>query len=398
MPYPPKDGGSIVTLNYAKELSRLGCNVTILAMNTYKRKFRVEEIPNDLRNIIRFYAVDVDTKIKPFYLLVNLFQKDSYHIWRYGSSDEFKNLLVELLKNNKFNIVQLEGLYLAPYLGVIRENSSAKVVLRSHNVEYEIIERYAEWEKSPLKKLWLKTQAKRLKRYELNVLNYFDAIIAITERDAKVFNEAGCKVPIFVAPAGFEIESYNPNFESGEPNSLFFIGALDWFPNQQGLEWFLKNVWLEVHKRFPDLKFYIAGRNPHLWKFSKKISKFPNVEIVGEVEDSREFMKSKGVMVVPVFSGSGVRVKIIEAMAMGKIVVTTKIGAEGIEYNRIKSVLIADSVNEFIEKIAFALMEIEYQSLTKNKNIAFDFVKRNFDIKKLAVELVKFLNFLYKNS
>lgn len=390
MPYPPKDGGSIVTLNYAKEFSRFGCDVTILAMNTYKRRFKVDEIPSDLRSIIKFYAVDVDTKIKPLYLLVNLFQNKSYHIWRYGSSDKFKEKLIDLLRNNKFDIVQLEGLYLAPYLNVIRENSNAKVVLRAHNIEYEILERYAEWERSLLKKLWLKIQAKRLKDYEFKMLNNFDAVVAITDRDAKIFKENGCRVPIHIAPAGIEIENYNPD-EDGKNESLFFIGALDWFPNQQGLEWFLKNVWLEVHKRFPDLKFYIAGRNPHLWRFSKKISKFPNVELVGEVEDAREFMRSKGVMVVPVFSGSGIRVKIIEAMAMGKIVVTTSIGIEGIEYGNVNNVLVADTVDEFVEKITFALTEIKNEGWTKNTTL--NLIKQNFDIKRLASELIKFLNF-----
>jgi len=391
MPYPPKDGGSIVTLNYAKELSRLGCSVTILAMNTYKRRFKIEGIPTELRNMIKFYAVDVDTKIKPLYLLVNLFQKKSYHIWRYGSSDKFKEKLIDLLKNNKFDIVQLEGLYLAPYLSVIRENSKAKVVLRAHNIEYEILERYAEWEKSLLKKLWLKIQARRLKKYELGVLNSFDAIVAITDRDAKIFKESGCRIPIHVAPAGIEIENYNPG-KDGESDSLFFIGALDWFPNQQGLEWFLKNVWSKVHEKFPDLKFYIAGRNPHLWKFSRKISKFPNVELVGEVEDARGFMKSHKIMVVPVFAGSGIRVTIIEAMALGKIIITTGIGIEGIEYEGLDNVMLANTENEFIEKISLCVKRIKIE---KSYRFGTSEGMQKYDINRLSVELLKFYKELY---
>lgn len=387
MPYPPKDGGSIVTLNYAKEFARLGCDVTILAMNTYKRKFDVEKIPDELRKMIKFYAVDVDTKIKPLYFFVNLFQDVTYHIWRYGSSEKFKNLLIQILRNNKFDIVQIEGLYLAPYLKVIRENSTAKVILRSHNVEHEIIERYAEWERSFFKKHWLLIQSKRLRKYEFKVLNQFDGIVAITERDANIFRENGCKIPIHVAPAGIEVENYKPDFENIDLNSLFFIGALDWFPNQQGLEWFLKNVWLNVHKRFPDLKFYIAGRNPHLWRFSTRVKEFPNVELVGEVEDAREFMKSKGIMIVPILSGGGIRVKIIEAIAMGKIVVTTAIGAEGIP--NCEAILIANTHDEFIEQIIFALKKLKNQNVIDIRN----FVQSNFNIENLAEGVVNF----YKN-
>lgn len=393
MPYPPKDGGSIVTLNYAKEFARLGCDVTILAMNTYKRSFDVEKIPSELREMIKFYAVDVDTRIRPLYLFVNLFQDVSYHIWRYGSSEEFKNLLTQILQSNDFNIVQLEGLYLAPYLEVIRRSSKAKVILRSHNVEYEIIERYAEWEKSNLKRYWLQIQAERLKKYELAILNKFDGVVAITERDADIFRESGCKVPIYVAPAGIEMENYKPDFKNVDFNSLFFIGALDWFPNQQGLEWFLKNVWIEIYKKFPSLKFYIAGRNPQLWKFSTKVKNFPNVELVGEVEDAREFMRSKGIMVVPIFSGSGIRVKIIEAIATGKIVITTSIGMEGIEPNR--NILIAKDASDFIIKLSNCLSEQKLLSESKEVNDSF---RKRYDISSLAMTLLKFYEQILKKQ
>lgn len=385
MPYPPKDGGSIVTLNYAKELANLGCEITILAMNTYKRKFEVDKIPDELKKLIKFYAVDVDTKIKAWYLFINMFQDVSYHIWRYGASLKYRNTLIEILNNHKFDIVQLEGLYLAPYLSLIKKNSDAKVILRSHNIEYEILERYAEWERSILKKYWLKVQSKRLKKYEFKVLNQFDAVIAITERDAKVLKENGCKVSIFVAPAGIEIDKYKAQLLSVDSNSIFFLGALDWFPNQQGLEWFLNNVWMELYEKFPSLKFYIAGRNPNLWKFSSKVSKFPNVELVGEVEDAIEFMKDKQTMIVPVFAGSGIRVKIIEALALGKIVVTTSVGIEGIEANQVKNVLIANTKDEFIEKVSKAL-EIKSENL-KNETIK---IKERYDIRFLTRALFEF--------
>ncbi|MEN3039656.1 MAG: glycosyltransferase family 4 protein [Candidatus Kryptonium sp.] len=391
MPYPPKDGGSIVTLNYAKELANLGCEVTILAMNTYKRKFEVDKIPEELKKLIKFYAVDVDTKIRLVYLFINIFQDVSYHIWRYGASSKYKNTLLEILNSDKFDIVQLEGLYLAPYLGLIKNKTNAKIILRSHNIEYEILERYADWESSILKKYWLKVQSERLRKYEFKVLNQFDAVIAITERDARVFKENNCKVPIFVAPAGIEIDNYKVQPTLIEPNSLFFIGALDWFPNQQGLEWFLKNVWMELHEKLPELKFYIAGRNPNLWRFSSKISKFPNVELIGEVEDAIEFMRNKEIMVVPVFAGSGIRVKIIEALAMGKIVITTSIGIEGIEYGNSKNILIANTKDEFVQSILncpkiFDSLQGDFMDLSK------------YDIKILANFLLEFYKKVTKQA
>ncbi len=171
MPYPPKDGGSVDILNFAKALADLGCDITILAMNTYKRYFDVDKIPDELKRKIKFFAVDVDTKIKPIPFILNLAQREAYHIWRYGASKEFKEVLIKLLKNENWDIIRLEGLYLSPYVETIRKYSSAKITMRAHNVEYEILERYAEYEKSFFKKIWLKNQAKRLKRYELERLN-----------------------------------------------------------------------------------------------------------------------------------------------------------------------------------------------------------------------------------
>lgn len=385
MPYPPKDGGSYVTLSFAKALAELGCEITLLAMNTYKRRFNISDIPIELRQKINFHSVDVDTKIKLIPLLINLFQKKSYHIWRYGSSKKFAEKLVNLLQSEKFDIVQLEGLYLSPYVELIRRHSKAKIVMRAHNVEYEILERYAEFEKSILKKFWLKIQAKRLKSYELGRLNLYDAVIPITERDAQILKAD--KIPSIVIPAGFEIKDTEPNFEDVEFPSLFYIGALDWFPNQQGVEWFLKNVWDKIYRRFPDLKFYIAGRNSDKWKFLR-VNKFPNVEVVGEVEDSREFIKAKSIMVVPLFAGSGIRVKIIEAMSLGKAVISTSVGAEGIKYKDGENILIANTVDEFVKKISIC---VEDKSFCFNLGKrAFELVNDEYNIVNLVGELKEF--------
>ncbi len=385
MPYPPKDGGSYVTLNFAKALADLGCDITILAMNTYKRRFDIDKIPDELKKRIKFFSVDVDTKIKPIPFILNLIQREAYHIWRYGASKEFKEILVELLKNKSWDIVQLEGLYLSPYLETVRRYSSAKIVMRAHNVEYEIFERYADYEKSFLKKIWLKNQAKRLKRYELERLHLYDAIIFITERDAKILKVDS--IPTSVIPAGVEIESDEPDFTQVEFPSLFYIGALDWFPNQQGLEWFFENVWDEIIKSMPSLKFYIAGRNPQMWNYLKG-KKLKNVEVVGEVESSKEFIRSKAVMIVPLLAGSGIRVKILEAMSLGKAIISTSIGAEGIDYKNGENILIADTKEEFVAQILKCVSDFEFCKRVGSN--AFKLAKEKYEVRELTRKLLDF--------
>jgi glycosyltransferase involved in cell wall biosynthesis len=126
------------------------------------------------------------------------------------------------------------------------------------------------------------------------------------------------------------------------------LGALDWFPNQEAVKWLLDNVWPQLHKEFPNLKFYIAGRRPPQWMQDINID---GVEIIGEVENAALFIKSKAIMPVPLFSGSGMRVKIIEAMMLNKAVVTTSIGIEGIIHKDNENVLIANTADEFIAGI-----------------------------------------------
>jgi len=127
---------------------------------------------------------------------------------------------------------------------------------------------------------------------------------------------------------------------------------MNWIPNLEGVLWFLENVWPDVSKRYPSLKYYIAGREMPSW-FKER--HYPNVEIVGEVEDALKFMYEHTLMIVPLFSGSGIRIKIIEGMACGRTIISTTIGAEGINYTHLENILIADQPHEFLERISSCL-------------------------------------------
>jgi polysaccharide biosynthesis protein PslH len=231
------------------------------------------------------------------------------------------------------------------YLDAIRMHSNAKVVLRAHNVEHLIWDRLAWAETSSIKKWYLTLLTKKLKRYELGVLNKFDAIVPITEDDAASFRWLGrISIPLHVSPTGLDIARYKPDTAVIEPLSVFHIGALDWMPNQQAVTWFLKEIWPIVITHIPAAKFYLAGRNmPEAFKNLKQAG----VVIAGEVEDALAFMNSKSVMVIPLLSGSGMRIKIIEGMAMGKAIVSTSTGAEGIDYTDEENIIIADTASLF---------------------------------------------------
>ena len=381
--YPPKDGGAIGIFNYTKAFSALGNELTVLAMNTSKHPYDVKNLPEEVSKMAEWITIDVDNAVKPISALISLVQNRSYNIRRFISS-ESNYKLIELLNQKEFDIIQLEGLYLSPYVETIRAFSEAKIVMRSHNIEHEIWARSADNEKSFLKRFYLKILAKQLRRYEISRLNKYDLMTSVTERDTQMLKSFGCELPMHVCPAPYDETILKPDKSKMEFPSLFFIGALDWMPNTEGLEWFLKNVWEKTNTQFPDLKFYIAGRSAD----KANLPEMKNVVVVGEVENAYEFMNSKGVMIVPLLSGSGIRVKIIEGMALGKTIVTTSLGAEGIPCKDGQNILIADTPEAFAAKISNCISDkISFTIIGDN---ALQFAKSKFSSQEVVKKLLEF--------
>lgn len=170
------------------------------------------------------------------------------------------------------------------------------------------------------------------------------------------------------------------------PYNIFYIGALDWIPNQEGLIWFIEKVWPLILKKVPSVNFYIAGRNAPKWL--EKVFEKPQIQFYGEIENATDFMTRNGIMVVPLFSGSGMRVKIVEGMALGKAIISTSIGAEGIEAMNGQDLVIADTITSFADDLIKLLSNNE---LSKELSInAKEFVRKNYDNKFISMNLHNF--------
>jgi polysaccharide biosynthesis protein PslH len=383
-PYPAKDGGSIATLSLSRSFATLGHEVTVLAVNTSKHYTDPASVPNELTDAIRFIGVRVNTDIKVIQLIRNfLFSSLPYNAERFISK-EFDDILKELLIEEKFDIIQLEGLYLAPYLGTIRAYSKARVVMRAHNIEHEIWERTVTRTEG-IKKLYISHLARRIRRMEFRFLNSYDAILPITSRDGEKLRKFGCRLPLHVVPMGINAGELLPDHSKLEFPSLFHIGALDWMPNQEGLLWFFENVWKKILAKHPDLLFYLAGRNaPQHFKTLP----YQNVVFVGEVDDAYDFIRSKAVMIVPLLSGSGMRIKIIEGMVLGKAIVTTSIGTEGIATKHGNNIFITDDPEDFARDVC-ALIRDRNFCLKIGEN-ARNFVVEHYDNAAITNSLAEF--------
>lgn len=385
VPYPTKDGGAIACMNLTKGFAHLGHNVTVLSMNTVKHHVSLDEIPDSVKDIAKFELVEVPARIQVFTALVNfVFTKKPYNAVRFIDNG-FGKALVNVLTENSFDVIQLEGLYVCPYIPLIRKKSNATIVYRAHNVEFEIWERAAKMAKR-FTRYYLNNLSKRIKRFEVSLINSYDLLVPITERDGIILNKLGNTKQKHVSQTGIDSSVLIPNSKNLEHPSLFHIGSLEWAPNQEGLVWFIENSWPRIHKKYPSLKFYIAGRNAPAWLQSKFNA--PNIVFEGEVADAYSFMNSKSIMVVPLFSGSGMRIKIIEGMALGKSIVSTSIGAEGIGVSANENILITNDADGFTNKISQLIDDHSfYEKMGRN---AIEFIHKKFDNLAAAGKLIEF--------
>ncbi len=391
IPYPPKDGGSIAVFNFTKGFAENGHNVDILAFNTKKHFINIDSFKNKIHKNIQIIGLNINTDLNPIKALKNLlFSKLPYNAERF-ISEEFKTKLIKLLKAKKYDIVQIEGLYLMPYIQTLKMYSHAKIAFRAHNIEHEIWEQTLKQEKSFLKKIYLKIIAKRMRKFEVSYINEYDFLIPITQRDANIFNKLGNNKKTLVSPTGVDASKYKGKKQKFEKIKLFHLGSLDWTPNQEGIIWFLENVWKELIKTYPNLTFSIAGRNAPDWLIYK-LKEYKNIIYLGEIDDAIKFMQEHNVMLVPLLSGSGMRIKIIEGMAAGNIILSTSKGAEGIHGKKNKDFIIANTKDEFINSIAsITNKKIPLKEISFN---AQQFILNNFDNFTISERLIEF----YKNN
>jgi len=383
-PYPAKEGGPIAMNMFIEGLIGNGHEVKVLTVSSEKYAICNNEIPEDYRLKTNIESVFIDLRIKPFAALKCFLLNKSYHIQRF-ISQEFEDKIKEILETESFDIIQMESLFVAPYLDKIRQFSKAKVILRAHNVEHKIWGDIASQTTNPIKRFYIQHLAKTLKKYELNSLAKFDGIISITTEDKNYFKSHCDETPINDISFGIDISEYN-NLESElEFPSIFHLGAMNWIPNSQGIHWFIKQVWPEIHKLYPSLKLYIAGN-----AMPNKILKInhSNIHVEGFVDDPKKFISSKAIMIVPLFSSSGVRIKIIEGMAASKAIISTSKGAAGIQCKHEKNILIADSKEEFIHCIKRCVEDLKF---TKKLGLnAKEFISKSHNKQTLIQKLIDF--------
>ena len=224
-------------------------------------------------------------------------------------------------------------------------------VLFQHNVESALWERQAAHEPNLPKRLAFKLEAAKMTRYEHQAVNRFQHVIAVSEHDKDLMSKMTAPSRISVVPTGVDLANYAAVAGEGHndgPPQVLFLGSMDWEANIDGVDYFCREVWPAVRAAVPDAKFLVVGRNP-----SPRVTRWSSdsVEITGRVESVLPYLRDAAVFVVPLRIGGGTRLKIYEAMAAGKAVVSTTIGAEGLDIHDGKDILLADDEATFAKLV-----------------------------------------------
>jgi len=367
-----------------------GAEVKVLTAATHKHPILMDTLDTAYLDATDLEAVRIETRLDIRDAYVSFMNGDSYNISRFYAH-HYAMVVKQALFRKRYDVVHLESLYTTPYIETIRRHApNALISLRSHNHEYQIWEQRWKASRNPLNRMVLRHLTKSLERYEKDVLNKVDVVVSISDKEAEGYRRWGYSGPIHVAGFGIDTSemagtvpaSTNP---VDRPIRLFHLGAMDWGPNREGIDWFVESVWPELVERNPGTEFHLAGKglNQELHADVKGIVNH------GEVPDAGVFSAQFDLLVVPLLRGAGIRVKIVEAMANGIPVATTKKGVAGLDLEDRDCIVHGDP-----EELGDMLDEVirypaKLRELGSNaKRVALG----RFDRKHIGLELIEFYN------
>jgi glycosyltransferase involved in cell wall biosynthesis len=389
-PVPCIDGGCLAMRQITDCLLSAGVNVKVVSISTAKHPVENSEEFAQYSRLTRFESVFVDTKTTVSKAITSLVRRSSLQADRFISKEMITKLETLLLKET-FDVIILESIFVGNYIETLRKYSKARIILRVHNVEYLIWERLSKQTKNPVKKAVYCYLARSLKRFELSLFNKIDGYLPITEVDYTFFKAKYPNLSSKVIPFGINLSDYPYHARKINKNniSLFHIGSMNWQPNIEGMNWFLENVWEKYVEtwRAASLRFVIAGKGNKAIFCNKN---YKNLQVFDFVENAQQFINEHDIMVVPLLSGSGMRIKIMEGLALGKPVITTTIGAEGIEVTDKENIFIADTPEKMIQTIDFCVNNVEKCEKT-GKN-ARKLIENKYTQEIITKDLMEMLN------
>ncbi len=377
-PCPPCGGWSIVVYNDLLNLCQLGHELHLLAI-TY-------DIHADIEQARKICPADYFYKCKlPRWLQViaNTGKRLPYTITRHFD----RKLLArarELLRNSKFDVVLVEDEVMAAYGPVLREEFGVPFFVRGHNVGTQVLQRFVKEQKNPIVKMLAMRQMSKYARYEKAVLDESDGFSMITEADAMELKRLFPELEPSVVSAGTDLDYFQPGNQAREPDLIVHVGSLTAFTKLEAMIWFCESVLPLIRRQRPNVRLELAGYAP-----AKAFARFEGVNVLGQVPDIRPHLTHGRVFVAPQFVGSGIRLKILNAMATANALVCTPVACEGIGLVNDEHALVREDAEGFAQAVLSILSDNELAERLGAK--ARKFVEEKYNWKIIVEGLAKLL-------
>jgi glycosyltransferase involved in cell wall biosynthesis len=353
--HPVDKGGKIRSYNMLKALKR-DCRITYLTLDDGT----ADQSARDLASEYCHDLVCVPHRRREkfttgFYveLALNLASDLPYAIKKY-ESPEMREEIKRLLAAQRIDVLVCD--FLAPAVNV-PPNLNCTTVLFQHNVEAMIWKRHYEVQTAAARKAYLYRQWQKMRAFEAKACKLYDSVIAVSREDREQMQQEYGLENVFDIPTGVDTEYFRPSGKiTTRPHHLVFTGSMDWLPNEDGIRYFTDQIMPRIKQAVPDVTLTVVGRDPYpsLVELSKRD---PSVIVTGRVDDVRSYIEEAAVYIVPLRIGGGTRLKIYEAMAMEKPVVSTTIGAEGLPVTNGEEIVLADTPETFAEAVVGLLQK-----------------------------------------
>lgn len=375
--FPTNTGGKIRTLNVLRHLARWH-DITYLCNLLEEEKPYVTAMEQLGLRVVTVPWQETPRSSPKFYcqLAMNLLSRYPFNVNK-DFDPRVRDRAREMLAAEDYDLLICDFVQMARN---VLDLAGPPKLLFEHNVEAQIFQRHSKTDEGMLRRKYMHLQWKKMQRFEAEAGRQFDGVVAVSEQDKAIYHDDYGWDHVHVIDTSVDTDFFAPGKERQVAGRCAFVGSMDWLPNQDGVQHFVNKVWPKVVAAIPQASFQIVGRNPS--PAIQRLAEQPGVEVTGSVEDIRPYMAQAEVVVVPLLVGGGTRLKIYEAMAMRKAIVSTPLGAEGLDVTDGENLLLCEAGEEFADKVIELLQDRERRDLIAQS--AFDLVVNNYSAEAVA--------------
>ena len=376
-PFPPRGGWQTVIYNDVKFLAARGHKITVLAIT-----INPKADASDLSGIAQAEYFYNPKKPKYVQVLRNIGKSLPYTIVR-NYNEQLLVKAKELIRNEEIDVLLVEDVVMGLYAKLLKDDYNIAAYLRGHNISTVVCRRYYESQTNPGLRYLGWRQYKKWLRYETNVLEVFDGVAQISPIDAKQAEKLNVNVKNQVLFSGVDLDYFSPHsIEEREANTIMHVGSLDATTKLPAMMWFYRNVFPRIRERFPAVRLELVGAIPKCVLHQEEHSE---VIVHGRVPDVRPYLAKGTIFIAPQFVGSGIRIKILNAMAMGNAVVATSVASEGLPVKHGHNIFVADNEEQFADAACLLLGDAKLRQQTGQE--ARRLIEKRFGWPRIAEEL-----------